>query len=191
MNAIFSEKSVIFFEIKYHFTKNVLLHFDKKHKIHIIFYKKVNVTRYNDWVYYDFPENIIPVAVRINGELSYFDWNGSGQAAASFDYESGRKEVINKTFNITANTIEQFDYTIDNLNETYNETASKIGYKFNSRNNGNTCYIRVYKWLEKKTLNSTAKAVGGYLNTVNGPKRIKAAVLNTEAGPKVIFGSLT
>ncbi len=157
-----------------------------------IFYKKVNVTRHNDWVYYDFPENIIPVAVRINGELTYFDWDGAGQAAASFDYESsGRKEVINKTFGIAQGKTQAFDYTIDNLNETYNETASKIGHKFNSRTNGNTCYIRVYKWLEKKTVNSTVKVKGGYLNTKNGPKQIKAVVVNTEGGPKVVFGSLT
>lgn len=157
-----------------------------------IFYKKVNVTRHNDWVYYDFPKNIIPVAVRINGELTYFDWDGAGQAAASFDYESsGRKEVINKTFGIAQGKTQAFDYTIDNLNETYNETASKIGHKFNSRTNGNTCYIRVYKWLEKKTIDSTVKATGGYLNTKDGPKRIKAVIVNTEGGPKAVFGSLT
>ena len=182
---------MIFIKRSEQVTEKYVLHEVSPDSTDCIFYKKVNVTRYNDWVYYDFPENIIPVAVRINGELSYFDWNGSGQAAASFDYESGRKEVINKTFNITANTIEQFDYTIDNLNETYNETASKIGHKFNSRNIANSFYIIFYKCLENKPFNLTAMSVGGYLNTVNGPKRIKAAVLNTEAGPKVIFGSLT
>lgn len=156
-----------------------------------IFFKKVNVTRYNDWVYYDLPKNIIPVAVRINGELTYFDWDGEGQAAASFDYETGRKEVINKTFKIVQGKTQAFDYTIDNLNETYNETASKIGHKFNSRTNGNVCYIRVYKWLEKKTIKSSQKVVDGYVKTIKGTERIKAVVLNTELGPKVVFGSLT
>lgn len=171
-------------------TEKYVLHEVSPDSTDCIFYQKVNVTRYNDWVYYDLPKNIIPVAVRINGELTHFDWDGSGQVAASFDYESsGKKEVINKTFKIAQGNTQAFDYTIDNLNETYNEVALKIGHKFNSRTNGNTCYIRIYKWLEKKTIDPAQKVINGYAKTTKGTERIKAVVLNTELGPKVIFGN--
>lgn len=157
-----------------------------------IFYKKVNVTRDNSWVYYDLPKNIIPVAVRINGSLTQYDWDGKGTAAASLTYEtSGSKNVISKTFTITKGGTQSFDYSVDDLDKTYNETASRIGHMFNSRNNGNTCYIRVYKWIEKKVIEPVQKVKGGYLNTPAGAKEIKAVVLNTENGPEVIFGSLT
>ena len=191
--AIKYEIKLVSYSEKIEITEKYTLHeVSKNATTDCIFYKKVTVTRHNGFVYYDFPENIIPVAVRINGELTYWDFNGKAEVAASFDYESsGIKKVINKTFGIDQGKTQAFDYTIDNLNEKYNETASKIGHIFNSRTNTNTCYIRVYKWLEKKTVNSTVKATGGYLNTKNGPKRIKAVIVNTEGGPKAVFGSLT
>lgn len=115
-----------------------------------IFYKKVAVTRHNGWIYYDMPKDIIPVAVRINGELNQFDWNATITPKASFTYEkSGEKVVINKSYTVSAGGKASFDLSEDNLNTKYNEVATKIGHYFDSRNNGNTCYIRVYKWLEK------------------------------------------
>ena len=156
-----------------------------------VFFKKVDVTRGNDWVWYDLPKGIIPVAVRINGSLTQFDWDATVIPSAGIQYDTfGKQTVLSEIYNVTAGKTQNFDLTVDNLNEQSNEPAKKIGHYFHSRNNGNTCYIRVYKWIEKKVVEPVQYAKDGYLNTPAGPKQIKAAVLNTENGPKVIFGRL-
>lgn len=152
-----------------------------------IFYKKVTVERNEDWVWLDLPDNIIPLSARVNGDLTYFDWDGKATVELGFRYkDSGKTTVLSKTVDIAMGQTIDFNYTVKNLSE---KVATQIGYKIKTRNHSNTCYIRVYKWKEKTTIPSAQKVKKCYIKTDNGTKELKAAVLNTESGPKVIFGN--
>lgn len=151
-----------------------------------IFYKEVTVQRYDDWVWYDLPNNIIPLAILMSGDLTYYDFNGIAKAEIGLRYKnSGEVIVMDKSYNIDAGKTISFNQSVD---LSLKEPALQIGHKFNTRTNRNSCTVKIYKWLELKTKPTSEKAVQGFIKTNNGVKKLTAAIVNLETGPKVFFG---